>query len=226
MVANRDRREWPVSPVPRDRRELGLATHDATEPKLAHQPGDGATCDPDAFAVQLRPHLVDAVDAKVVPVHPCDLGLQHGITDRPYRERPCFRGVVGTRGELQHTADRLDPEPTPVLVDVNDHLLVPPSSSVAKKSDADFKISFACRSSRFSRSSSFNRARSSLDPGRRPSSTRPAHPDPQRLRRTTDLRSDRNDRSPLRRDTRAGARTPAAPPAHEPPTNTSAVYLT
>ena len=50
--------------------------------------------------------------------------------------------------------------------------LVRPSSSVAKKSDADFRISFARRSSRFSRSSSFSFARSSVvRPGRRPSST-------------------------------------------------------
>ena len=50
--------------------------------------------------------------------------------------------------------------------------LVRPSSSVAKKSDADFKISFARHSSRFSRSSSFSRSRSpELTPGRRPPPT-------------------------------------------------------
>ena len=51
-------------------------------------------------------------------------------------------------------------------------MLAVPSSSAAKKSDADFKISFALRSSRFSRSSSFSRARSSeVTPALRPPST-------------------------------------------------------
>ena len=105
-------------------------------------------------------------------MHPDDLGLQLGVAQRARRGRPGLRRVVGARGELQHAADRLDPEPVPVLVDVGDHFRVRPSSSVAKKSDADFKISFARRSSRFSRSSSFSRARSSVrHPGRRPSST-------------------------------------------------------
>ena len=52
---------------------------------------------------------------------------------------------------------RLDPESVSVGVDVGDHFLVRPSSSVAKKTDADFRISFARRSSRFSRSSSSTR---------------------------------------------------------------------
>jgi len=66
-------------------------------------------------------------------------------------------------GELQDLADRLDPVLAAVLVDVGDHLSMRPSGSVAKKSRApDFKISFARRSSRFARSSSFNRARSSV----------------------------------------------------------------
>jgi hypothetical protein len=59
-----------------------------------------------------------------------------------------------------------------MLIDVGDHLLVRRSSSVVKKSDADFRISFALRSSRFSRSSSFSRTRSSdVTPRRRPPST-------------------------------------------------------
>src|SRR4029453_7827250 len=58
-----------------------------------------------------------------------------------------------------------------VLVDVSDHLLGRRSSSAPKKAAADFRISFARRSSRFSRSSVLSRSRSSLViPGRSPSS--------------------------------------------------------
>ena len=57
-------------------------------------------------------------------------------------------------------------------------ILLGPSSSAAKKADAAFKISFARRSSRFSRSNALSRSRSSVvNPGRRPSSisTRRTH---------------------------------------------------
>ena len=105
-------------------------------------------------------------------MHPDDLRSQLLVSYCPHRRRPRPGGVVGARGELQHAADRLDPELVTVIIDVGDHLRVRPSSSVAKKSDADFKISFARRNSRFSRSNSFSRTRSSeLKPGRRPSST-------------------------------------------------------
>src|ERR687898_3271689 len=65
-----------------------------------------------------------------------------------------LRRVVGGRGDLQHLADRLDPEPPPVPVDVGDHFLRWRSSSAPKKAAAVFKISLARRSSLFSRSSS------------------------------------------------------------------------
>jgi hypothetical protein len=58
-----------------------------------------------------------------------------------------------------------------VSVNERDYLGGRGSSSRAKKADAAFKISFARRSSRFSRSSSRNRARSSVvNPGRSPAS--------------------------------------------------------
>ena len=72
---------------------------------------------------------------------------QLDVPQRSWRGRPGFGGVVGTWGELQHSADRLDPEAVTVLVDVGDHFLVRPSSSVAKKTDADLRISFARRNS-------------------------------------------------------------------------------
>src|SRR6266545_2752911 len=79
--------------------------------------------------------------------------------------------VVGGRGDRQQLADRLDPEPVLVGVDVGDHLLGRRSSSAAKKAEALLRISLARRSSRFSRSRAFRRSRSSVvRPGRRPSS--------------------------------------------------------
>src|SRR5919197_1461901 len=80
--------------------------------------------------------------------------------------------VVGGRGDRQHLADRLDPEPVPVGVDVGDHLLGRRWSSAAEKAEGLFRVSLARRSSRFSRSRGFRSSRSSLvRPGRRPSPT-------------------------------------------------------
>src|ERR671910_3351782 len=118
-----------------------------------------------------RQTLASTVDAEVLGVDPADLGLQLLVTQRPGRGRPAAGGVVGGRGDRQHLADRLDPVTIPVLVDVDDHLVGRRSSSAPKKAAADFRISLARRSSRFSRSSDFSRWRSSLvSPGRRPSS--------------------------------------------------------
>ena len=58
--------------------------------------------------------------------------------------------VVGGRGDLQGLADRLDPEPLPVSVDERSYFGCRRSSSAPKKIAADFSISFARRSSRFS----------------------------------------------------------------------------
>jgi len=71
-------------------------------------------------------------------------------------------GPRGRRSELQSTADRLDPKRLSVVIDELGHRLGCGSSSRAKKVEAAFKISFARHSSRFSRSSSRNRACSTL----------------------------------------------------------------
>jgi hypothetical protein len=63
---------------------------------------------------------------------------------------PAGGSVVGGGGDLQHPADRLDPELVLVGVDVAGHLGRRPSSSAAKKADALLRISLARRSSRFS----------------------------------------------------------------------------
>src|SRR5690606_19868103 len=80
--------------------------------------------------------------------------------------------VVSRWGDLQLSADRLDPESTFVVVDVLDHHLRRRSSSAwAKYADAVRRISLARLSSRFSRSSCFRRSRSEvLRPARLPSS--------------------------------------------------------
>jgi hypothetical protein len=72
----------------------------------------------------------------------------------------------------EYACSRYDHELAPVFVDERHYLGGRGSSSRAKKAVADFKISLARRSSRFSRSSSLSRSRSSLvNPGRCPAST-------------------------------------------------------
>jgi hypothetical protein len=89
---------------------VGLATADALQVKLAHQPLHGAAGHGDPFAVQLPPHLAGAVDAKVLGVDPADLDLQLGVTDGSSRPRTLDVLVVGGRGDRQHLTDRLDPK--------------------------------------------------------------------------------------------------------------------
>jgi hypothetical protein len=106
----------------------GLATADALQAQRAHQPLHGAAGHGDPFAVQLPPHLTGAVDAQVLSVDPGDLGLELPVAQRSSRGGSAF-GVVGGRGDRQHLADRLDPEPVLVLGDEGDHLLGRRSSS-------------------------------------------------------------------------------------------------
>src|SRR5262249_30985182 len=54
--------------------------------------------------------LLDPVDAEVLLVHARDLHLQLLVAYSAGRGRPGLGGVVGGRGDLQHLADRLDPE--------------------------------------------------------------------------------------------------------------------
>jgi hypothetical protein len=111
-------------------------------------------------------------------VHPHDLGLELLVEDRPVRGRSGPRGVVGARSDRrarlgERAADRLDSELLAMLVDEVDQRWEGRSSSAAKKADALLRIAFARRSSRFSRSSSVSRARSSVvRPGALPASMR------------------------------------------------------
>ena len=124
--------------------------------EVVHQPLHGAASDADALTVELRPHLVGAINRQVLGMHPGDLAFEVLIADRSRRRPPLPVRPVSVRGDLaavlgQHRADRLDPETCPVE---GHYLLDWRSSSAPKKADAAFKISFARRSSRFSRSSS------------------------------------------------------------------------
>ena len=103
----------------------------------------------------------------------------------PYGRRPSrpgtrtrsLVGVIGARGDrhvvpTEHPADRLDPEAIPIGVDVgDDQRSLRSSSAAAKNAEAVFRISFARRSSAFSRRSSFNSADDVRGtPGRLPAS--------------------------------------------------------
>src|SRR5690606_28030356 len=97
--------------------------------------------------------------ATLIP-HALYFRLQRVVTLRPLRTklRLAFSRllfVVRRRGDRQYCTDRLDPKSVLVLIDIGDHHLRRRSSSAwAKKADAVRRISFARRSSRFSRSSS------------------------------------------------------------------------
>ena len=147
-----------------DRRDLvAAALLHAGKSELVHQSLDGAARDRDALAIQLLPHFLRAVDAiETGVVDPLDLRLQGLVATTSSGLGTSPSGVVGGGGELQRFADRLDSPSVPSGVDVEDYLFVRPSSSVAKKIEASFKIPFARRRSRFSRSRALSRARSSV----------------------------------------------------------------
>jgi hypothetical protein len=117
-------------------------------------------------------------------MQPPNLGQQLPVTDHPVARWASLDRIVSAWGDRaavlrQHPADRLDPESSTI-----DHVVAMlanelhergdgRSSSAAKKADAVFKIAFARRSSRFSRSNSTSRRRSSLEtPGKRPITAR------------------------------------------------------
>ncbi len=96
-----------------------------------------------------------------------------------WRGFSCLVQVIGRRSNRQHSADRPDSVDLTMLVDERHHHLPGRSSSAwAKYAEALRRISFARRSSRFSRSSVFKRSRSSLvRPGRAgPGHARPVGP--------------------------------------------------
>src|SRR5512132_4408965 len=159
----------------RHRSPDSLAANGAFDPHLPHKSCDGAARHIGSFACELPPDLADAVNLEILVPDPPNLFRQGEIA--PLARR-CTGGIAGTgggiagtggmlavrrRGDRQNPADRLDPVGVAMLVDERLHDLDRRSSSaIAKYAEALRRISFACRSSRTSRSSALIRSRSSL----------------------------------------------------------------
>ncbi len=145
---------------------------DPAQTPAAHQPGHGAAGHPVTLPAQFGVHLAHPVDAVVVAVDLLDDRGGRRVGHRPRRRWSGPVRVVGARGDLraglgEDAADRLDPVFELVAVDEGDDQREGRSSSAAKKADALFRIAFARRSSRTSRSSSASRVASSVVvPGR------------------------------------------------------------
>ena len=128
-----------------------LASSCTFEPENAHQPFDRAPRYLDALSPQLKPHLAGAVDRIVLGMHTADLGFELLVAHGPPRCRTIARlaigphiarlAICGRRNRAavlaEHPAYRLDAVLALVSVD-----------------DADFRISLARLSSRFSVQSS------------------------------------------------------------------------
>jgi hypothetical protein len=137
--------ELPIDVIERARRRLvadrcpdRLATDDALQAHILHQPFDRAAGDRNVFAVQLPPDLPGAIDLEVLREHAGDLGLECHILLR-LRRQPLgidpLRDVrmVGRGGDRQNLADRLDPVDLAMIVDERDHLFDRRSSSAIAK---------------------------------------------------------------------------------------------
>jgi hypothetical protein len=157
------------------RRADRLAPNDTAKAHRAHLPRHRAAGDLDPLAPQLPPDFPHAVDLEVLVPDPPDvagqLGVPLGTGWQLRRITPTGNMlVVRRRGDRQQPADRLDPMDVAMIVDKRDHGFDRRSSSaIAKYAEAFRRISFACRSSRTSRSKALMRSRSSLvGPARTP----------------------------------------------------------
>jgi hypothetical protein len=113
----------------------------------AHQPLHAAATNPLAGAPQRLPHPSRAVRVVVGRVQLPDAPEQPLILDRACRALAPGARVVRGRRHVQDPADRLDAEARAVLIDERAHFGRSASSSFAKYTLADFKISFARRNS-------------------------------------------------------------------------------
>ena len=119
----------------------------AADPVGAHQPLDAAARDRLARPVERHPHAPGSVGVVVGRVQLPDALEQPLVLDRPARAPAGLAVVIGGRRHAQGPADRLDPETAAMLVDVAAHFGRSGSSSLAKNTLADLRISFARRSS-------------------------------------------------------------------------------
>src|SRR5438309_11457260 len=115
------RLELAIDPIERawsalvaDGRALWLAADDALQAEVTHEPLDRAAGDRKALPTHLPPDLPHAVDLEVLIENPQDLRLQNIVPLFACRSAPWFTTlantlVIGRRGDLKQTADRLDP---------------------------------------------------------------------------------------------------------------------
>jgi hypothetical protein len=117
---------WSVLVLVADCRdpERTTAPHTA-ESLVLHEPTNGAVGDSNPFTVELLPNLLGAVGAVVVGLVPAQyFGLQGRVVQLTWRYWTRQGGVVRGRGELQCSADRLDPPSSLAGVDVANYLRV------------------------------------------------------------------------------------------------------
>src|SRR5207253_4097985 len=158
-------------------RDPGAPARGAREPQPPHQAMHAAPPHGNLLASQLPPDLPRPVDLMVIVPDALNLGAQRVI---PLRARRATGGIgllrlveeVRRWGDRQLRTDRLDPIVLSMLVHEGHHHFGRRSSSAwAKYADAFRRISLARFKSTTSRSSTFNRCRSSVvRPGRFPPS--------------------------------------------------------
>jgi len=113
--------------------------------------------------MQCQPDLLSPIDLTVGSPDPIDLTLKHIVPLGPVRPKlraAKSRGMTSIRrwGDLQNSANRLDPKAASMLINKGPRYFKRRSSSAwAKKALASFKISLARLSSRTSSSSSLTR---------------------------------------------------------------------
>ena len=136
--------------------------------QMPHQALYGTTCYRYPLAIHLLPDLIRTVDLQMRLPDPLNLQQEHRVPLRSgtaQRLVPllCRMTPVTRWGNLQDSADRLDPEAVPVLIGETPQCFKRRSSSAwAKNALASFRISFARCSSLTSRSSSLMRLASAV----------------------------------------------------------------
>src|SRR5690554_4784712 len=176
--------ELALDPIQRTNRVLirdGGADHmtatNALQAQLTHQPLYRAASNINALTLELLPDFHDAIALHVVIPDSLDFIAQQLVLFGTSASQFGLTGfvcmhVITGRSDLDYPTDRLDSVAVTVLVNEGVQGLLRRSSSAwAKYALARRRISFALRSSRFSRSSALIRSRSSVVcPGLRPRS--------------------------------------------------------
>lgn len=151
-----------------DRGPVPFASDDTGHSLVCHESVDRAGCGVVPLPAEVADHFAASVQLfwRVY-------GLEQGVGEVCVGDRPCRRCCappisIRAWGDLysvlgEHSADRLDPVVVCThLIDELDYLRRRGSSSLAKKIEADLRISLASLRSRFSRSSSLMRCCSAV----------------------------------------------------------------